>query len=64
MAERLFERKIYQRMLDWKRDSNGKTALLIKCRKFQIVFVAKCRKVQIVFVVKLPKQRVTLSSRT
>ena len=30
MAERLFERKIYQRMLDWKRDSNGKTALLIK----------------------------------
>ena len=30
MAERIFERKIYQRMLNWKRDSNGKTALLIK----------------------------------
>ena len=30
MTERIFERKIYQRMLDWKRDSNGKTALLIK----------------------------------
>ncbi len=30
MAERIFERKIYQKMLDWKRDSNGKTALLIK----------------------------------
>ena len=30
MAERIFERKIYQKMLDWKKDSNGKTALLIK----------------------------------
>lgn len=30
MGERIFERKIYQKMLDWKRDSNGKTALLIK----------------------------------
>lgn len=30
MAERIFERKIYQRMLEWKRDSDGKTALLIK----------------------------------
>lgn len=30
MAEIIFERKIYQKMLNWKRDSNGKTALLIK----------------------------------
>ena len=30
MAERIFERKIYQKMLKWKKDSNGKTALLIK----------------------------------
>lgn len=30
MAERIFERKIYQKMLDWKNDSNGKTTLLIK----------------------------------
>ena len=30
MAERIFERKIYQRMLKWKKESNGKTALLIK----------------------------------
>ena len=30
MAERIFERKIYQKMLNWKRESNGKTALLIK----------------------------------
>ncbi len=30
MAERIFERKIYQKMLDWKKESNGKTALLIK----------------------------------
>ena len=30
MTERIFERKIYQKMLNWKRDSNGKTALLIK----------------------------------
>lgn len=30
MTERIFERKIYQKMLDWKKNSNGKTALLIK----------------------------------
>lgn len=30
MSERIFERKIYQKMLDWKNESNGKTALLIK----------------------------------
>jgi len=30
MAERIFERKIYKKMLDWKNNSNGKTALLIK----------------------------------
>ncbi len=30
MAERIFERKIYQKMLKWKEESNGKTALLIK----------------------------------
>lgn len=30
MAERIFERKIYQKMLKWKKESNGKTALLIK----------------------------------
>lgn len=30
MAERVFERKIYQKMLQWKKESNGKTALLIK----------------------------------
>ena len=30
MSERVFERKIYQKMLNWKNDSNGKTALLIK----------------------------------
>lgn len=30
MSEIIFERKIYRKMLDWKRDSNGKTALLIK----------------------------------
>ncbi len=30
MAEIIFERKVYQKMLNWKRDSNGKTALLIK----------------------------------
>lgn len=30
MSERIFERKIYQKMLDWKQNSNGKTALLIK----------------------------------
>ena len=30
MSEKIFERKIYQKMLDWKNESNGKTALLIK----------------------------------
>ncbi len=30
MAKRIFERKIYQKMLEWKNESNGKTALLIK----------------------------------
>ena len=30
MPERIFKRKIYQKMLEWKKDSNGKTALLIK----------------------------------
>lgn len=30
MEERIFERKIYQKMLSWKNESNGKTALLIK----------------------------------
>ena len=30
MVERVFERKIYQKMLNWKKESNGKTALLIK----------------------------------
>lgn len=30
MAGRIFERKIYKKMLDWKDNSNGKTALLIK----------------------------------
>lgn len=30
MVERVFERKIYQKMLQWKKGSNGKTALLIK----------------------------------
>lgn len=30
MTERIFERKIYQRMLEWKNESKGKTALLIK----------------------------------
>ncbi len=30
MAERIFERKIYQKMLKWKKEANGKTALLIK----------------------------------
>ena len=30
MSERIFERKIYQKMLKWKKESNGKTALLIK----------------------------------
>lgn len=30
MEERIFEQKIYQKMLSWKNESNGKTALLIK----------------------------------
>ena len=30
MTEMIFERKIYQKMLKWKNESNGKTALLIK----------------------------------
>ena len=30
MSERIFERKIYQKMLKWEKESNGKTALLIK----------------------------------
>ncbi|MDY5440660.1 MAG: AAA family ATPase [Candidatus Enteromonas sp.] len=30
MDERLFERKIYQRMLEWKEESNGRTALLVQ----------------------------------
>ena len=30
MEERIFKRKIYERMLKWKRESNGHTALLIK----------------------------------
>ncbi len=30
MANRVFKRKIYQEMLDWKKTSKGKTALLIK----------------------------------
>ena len=28
--ERLFKRKIYDRMLKWKQESNGKSALLIE----------------------------------
>ena len=30
MGNRIFKRKIYERMLKWKRESNGNTALLIK----------------------------------
>ena len=30
MAERIFKRKIYNRILQWKKENNGKTALLIK----------------------------------
>ena len=30
MEERIFKRKFYEKMLDWKRDKDGKTALLIK----------------------------------
>lgn len=30
MAERIFKRKLYDKMLEWKRERDGKTALLIK----------------------------------
>lgn len=30
MAKRIFERKVYRKMLKWKKESNGKTTLLIK----------------------------------
>ena len=30
MANRIFKRKIYEKMLRWKKESNGRTALLIK----------------------------------
>ena len=30
MSERIFKRKIYSRMLQWKNESKGQTALLIK----------------------------------
>ena len=30
MAARIFKRKIYERMLQWKQESDGNTALLIK----------------------------------
>ena len=30
MTKRIFERKIYRKMLEWKKNSAGKTALLIK----------------------------------
>ena len=30
MAERIFKRKIYDKILDWKRTNNGQTALLIE----------------------------------
>ena len=30
MEERIFKRKFYEKMLAWKRDKDGKTALLIK----------------------------------
>lgn len=30
MEERVFERKIYKKMLEWKKESDGRTALLIK----------------------------------
>lgn len=30
MAEKIFKRKIYERMLQWKKESDGQTALLIK----------------------------------
>ena len=30
MSDKMFKRKIYEKMLRWKKESNGKTALLIK----------------------------------
>ena len=30
MSERIFKRKIYERMLDWKKNQHGTTALLIR----------------------------------
>lgn len=30
MAERIFRRKLYEKMLQWKQERDGKTALLIK----------------------------------
>ena len=30
MAERIFKRKLYEKMLQWKQERDGKTALLIK----------------------------------
>ena len=30
MGERLFKRKIYNQLLQWKQESNGKTALLVE----------------------------------
>ena len=30
MSEKIFKRKIYERMLQWKQESDGQTALLIK----------------------------------
>ncbi len=30
MKKHIFKRKIYSKMLEWKRDRNGATALLIK----------------------------------
>ena len=30
MSEKIFKRKIYERMLQWKQEGDGQTALLIK----------------------------------
>ena len=30
MSERIFKRKIYEKMLDWKKNQHGTTALLIR----------------------------------
>ena len=30
MEERIFKRKIYQKLLDWKKEDNGSTALLVE----------------------------------